>query len=221
MISVIANGKTKYTEIADSTGIKSGALNKYLKTLIKLKIVSKKKPLGGDEKKSIYYILDLYFRFWFFFIPRNYSSILSGRIQGAFDTAIWHLMNDYMGPVFETICREYLEFRNPNLPILPSEVGSWWGVNPKNKKECEIDIVITSAIDNDVIIGSCKFRNTAIDIDEFKLMEEYADAIGIREKDIIIFSLSGFSKEMQAVANDNIRLVECKTLYREDVLKIS
>ena len=125
------------------------------------------------------------------------------------------------GPGFEIICREYLEFRNPNLPILPSEVGSWWGVNPKNKKECEIDIVITSAIDNDVIIGSCKFRNTVIDIDEFKLMEEYADAIGIREKDIIIFSLSGFSKEMQAVANDNIRLVECKTLYREDVLKIS
>lgn len=77
MISVIANGKTKYTEIADSTGIKSGALNKYLKTLIELKIVSKKKPLGGDEKKSTYYISDLYFRFWFFFIPRNYSSILS------------------------------------------------------------------------------------------------------------------------------------------------
>ena len=100
-----------------------------------------------------------------------------------------------MGPVFETICREYLEFRNPNLPILPSEVGSWWEDNPKTKKECEIDIVITSAIDNDVIIGSCKFRNTVIDIDEFKLMEEYADAIGIREKDIIIFSLSPGSQK--------------------------
>ena len=166
-----------------------------METLIKLKIVSKKKPLGGDEKKSIYYISDLYFRFWFFFIPRNYSSILSGRIQGAFDTAIWRLMNDYMGPVFESICREYLEFRNPNLPILPSEVGSWWEVNPKTKKERKIDIVITSAIDNDVIIGSCKFRNTVIDIDEFKLMEEYADAIGIREKDIIIFSLSPGSQK--------------------------
>lgn len=220
VITSIANGKTKYTEIADATGLKSGALNKYLKTLIELKIVSKKKPLGGDEKKSIYYISDLYFRFWFFFIPRNYSAILSGRIQGAFDTAVWRLMNDYMGPVFETICKEYLEFRDPNLPLLPSAVGSWWGGNPKTKKECEIDIVITSAINNDVIIGSCKFKNTTLNAEEFNLMEEYADAMGTRGKRYYyFFSLSGFSKEMKEKANENIRLIDCKTLYREDVLK--
>ena len=58
-----------------------------------------------------------------------------------------------MGAVFEIIAREFLEYRDPALPILPSEAGSWWGGNPKTKKECEIDIVIRSVADDSVIIG--------------------------------------------------------------------
>ena len=70
------------------------------------------------------------------------------------------LTNDYMGAVFEIIAREFLECRDPSLPILPSEAGLWWGGNPKTKKECGVDIVIRSVADDSVIIGSCKFRNT-------------------------------------------------------------
>lgn len=215
VISAIANGKTKYSEIADATGIKSGVLSKYLNTLIELRIISKKKPIGGEEKKSIYYVSDLYFRFWFFFVPRTYSSILSGRIHGAFDVAIWRLMNDYMGPVFEIICREYLEYRALGLPILPREAGSWWGGNPRTRKECEIDIVITSAVDDDVIIGSCKFKNTAVGIDELQLMEEYADAMGTRgRRYYYFFSLSGFTDGMKSKASDTVHLLTCDSLYQ-------
>ena len=214
IISAIANGKTKYTEIADACEIKSGALSKYLKTLMQLKIISKKMPIGGDEKKAIYYVSDFYFRFWFFFVPRNYSAILSRRIQQAFDVAVWRLINDYMGAVFETIAREFLEYREPALPLLPSEAGSWWGGNPKTRKECEIDIVIRSAIDDSVIIGSCIFRNTVIGIDELKLMEEYADAMGTRGKRYYyFFSLAGFSESMKAAKSDTIRLIDIDSLY--------
>ena len=214
IISAIANGKTKYTEIADALGMKSGSLDKYLKILIQLKIISKKTPIGSDEKKSIYYVSDLYFRFWFFFVPRNYSAILSRRIQKAFDIAVWRLINDYMGAVFEIIAREFLEYRDPDLPILPSEAGSWWGGNPKTKKECEIDIVIKSATDDSVIIGSCKFRNIVIGLDELKLMEEYADAMGTRGKRYYyFFSLSGFSESLIATKSDTIRLIDIDSLY--------
>lgn len=214
IISAIAGGKTKYTEIADSCGLKSGTLSKYLNTLMQLKIVDKKKPIGGDERKSIYYVCDLYFRFWFFFIPRNYSSILSKRIQKSFDVAVWRLINDYMGPVFETIAREFLEYRDPALPIIPCEAGSWWGGNPRTKKECEIDIVITSTVDDDVVIGSCKFRNTPVGTDELELMKEYADAMGTRGgRYYYFFSASGFTEGMMAAGCDTVRLVDISSLY--------
>ena len=214
IISAIAGGKTKYTEIADSCGLKSGTLSKYLNTLMQLKIVDKKKPIGGDERKSIYYVCDLYFRFWFFFIPRNYSSILSKRIQKSFDVAVWRLINDYMGPVFETIAREFLEYRDPTLPILPCEAGSWWGGKPRTKKECEIDIVITSTVDDDVVIGSCKFRNTPVGTDELELMKEYADAMGTRGgRYFYFFSASGFTEGMMAAGCDTVRLVDISSLY--------
>ncbi len=214
IISAIANGKTKYTEIADACKIKSGALNKYLKTLIELKIISRKMPMGGDEKKAIYHVSDLYFRFWFFFVPRNYSAILSRRIQNAFDVAVWRLINDYMGKVFVMISREFLEYRDKDLPILPADVGSWWGGNPKTKKECEIDVVMKSATDNRVVLGSCKFTNSPIGIDELKLMEEYADAMGTKGKRYYyFFSLSGFSENLVASSSDTIRLIDIDTLY--------
>lgn len=214
IISAIANGKTKYSEIADSCNIRNGALSKYLNTLMQHKIIAKKQPIGSDDKKSIYYVSDLYFRFWFFFVPRNYSAIISRRILSAFDTAIWRLINDYMGPVFETICTEYLEYRDPDLPVIPSLAGSWWGGNPKTKKECEIDIVIESASDDSVVIGSCKFTGKPVGIDELKLLEEYADAFGAKGKRYYyFFSLSGFSESLLAMRSDTVCLVDIATLY--------
>lgn len=181
---------------------------------MQLKIIAKKQPIGSDDKKSIYYVSDLYFRFWFFFVPRNYSAIISRRILSAFDTAIWRLINDYMGPVFETICTEYLEYRDPDLPVIPSLAGSWWGGNPKTKKECEIDIVIESASDDSVVIGSCKFTGKPVGIDELKLLEEYADAFGAKGKRYYyFFSLSGFSESLLAMRSDTVCLVDIATLY--------
>ena len=41
-------------------------------------------------------------------------------------------MNDYMGPVFEKICEQYLirAARAKKLPFIPYKMGKWWGNNP-------------------------------------------------------------------------------------------
>ncbi len=215
VITAIANGKTKFSEIADSASVSSGALTSYLKTLKNLGIVSKVFPVGRQEEKNSFYVIDdLFFRFWHFFVPRNYSSIISGRIRTSYEIAVERLMNDYMGKVFERICTEYLEFRAENLPFPPSAVGTWWGGNPKTKKSAEIDIVVTSAIDDDVIIGSCKFTNLRMGIDELRRIEEYADAMGTRgRRHYYFFSAAGFDESFKEQRNEYIHLVGIDELF--------
>ena len=46
-----------------------------------------------------------------------------------------------------------------SLPIELSEIGQWWGIDSKKKKQIQIDIVGTPVEGKDYIIGSCKYRH--------------------------------------------------------------
>ena len=48
-----------------------------------------------------------------------------------------------MGLIFEKMCRDYLLYYSDSLPIELSEIGQWWGTDPKKKKQIQIDIVGT------------------------------------------------------------------------------
>lgn len=41
------------------------------------------------------------------------------------------------------MCQDYLLYYSDNLPIELSEIGQWWGTDPKKKKQIQIDIVGT------------------------------------------------------------------------------
>ena len=81
-----------------------------------------------------------------------------------------------MGLVFESMCREYLLYYAENLPFIPTSVGQWWGNDPTKKREIQIDIVAPSADEKEFIIGSCKYRNEPVGLDELNLLREYATA---------------------------------------------
>ena len=57
------------------------------------------------------------------------------------------------------------------LPFLPSEVGQWWVTDSKTGKEAQIDIAGTPVVVNEYLIGSCKYRNEKIGIDELELLK--------------------------------------------------
>ena len=48
-----------------------------------------------------------------------------------------------MGLIFEKMCQDYLLYYSDSLPIELSEIGQWWGTDPKKKKQTQIDIVGT------------------------------------------------------------------------------
>lgn len=217
IITAIAGGASRANEISTKVGIESAVCAKYLKVLLDLGIITKETPITEkNTKKSIYVIGDNFFRFWYRFVPKNTSAISAGRIGDIYETVIKCHYSDYMGLVYEQICREYLFRYAKNLPIILSDIGQWWGTDVKTRKEIQIDIVGTPAEGKEYIIGSCKYKNEAIGVDELELLKNYAKVFGKGEKyHYYIFSKGGFTQGLKEMADKG----EVKLLALEDLYK--
>ena len=216
VITAIAGGASHANEIATKVGVESAVCAKYLKVLLDLGIIKKETPITEKPgKKTIYTIGDNFFRFWYRFVPQNTSAISAGRIEQIYEPVIKRHLSDYMGLVFEQMCREYLLRYASDLPIILSDVGQWWGTDSKARKEVQIDIVGSPVEGDEYIIGSCKYRNTIIGVDEFELIKHYADVFGKGKKyHFYIFSKSGFTKDLQELGDKgDVKLITLDDMY--------
>lgn len=213
IITAIASGKTRLSEISTTVGLESGLISKYLSNLIALGIVKRETPITVPTgKRSIYLIDDPFFRFWFTFVSKNMSSILSGRIEDNYTAVVENRLPDYMGLIFEKMCRDYIYYYADDLPFLLGEVGQWWGNDPKTRKQAQIDVVAASVESDSCIVGSCKFRNTPVGPEELSLIKEYAAAMGHFEKHYYyLFSKFGFTSAL--TQEPDVQLLTLKDLY--------
>ena len=217
IIKAIAEGASRVNDIKMKVGEDSSIISKYLKTLTDLGIVKKETPITEKHgRKTIYLLADNFFRFWYRFVPVNMSAIDSGRIQKIYPHSVKQYLSDYMGLIFEKMCQDYLLYYSENLPVELSEIGQWWGNDPKKKKQIQIDIVGTPVAGKEYIIGSCKYRNEKIGVDELELIQEYASVFG---KDnsyhYYIFSKGGFTEGLlQAQDRGEVRLLTLEDIYK-------
>ena len=217
VISAIAAGASHSNEISTKVGLESGVCAKYLKVLLDLGILKKETPITEKSgKKTIYVIDDNFFRFWYRFVPRNMSVISAGRMHPVYEQAVKRFYPDYMGLVFEKMCQEYLLRYAKDLPILLSNVGQWWGTDSKTRREVQIDIVGAPVDGNEYLIGSCKYRNEKIGIEELELLRRYAAVF--RQNGIFhyyIFSKGGFTPTLlEAEMQGEVTLFTLGDLYR-------
>ncbi len=217
IIKAIAEGASRLNDIVTKIGETSGTCTNYIKTLIDLGIVKKETPIGEKPgKKTIYSLADNFFRFWYRFVPSNVSAINSGRIRHTYDNSVKAYFSDFMGITFEKMCQDHLVYYADDLQINLNEIGQWWGTDPKSRKQVQIDIVGTPAEGNEYIIGSCKYRNEKIGLDELELMREYSAAFGKGEKyHYYIFSKSGFTDGLlDAADKGEVKLVTLEDMYK-------
>ena len=151
------------------------------------------------------------------------ESSLYGRRIGQFKIkpldyphAVKQYLPDYMGLIFKKMCQDYLLYYLDSLPIELSEVGQWWGTDAKKKKQIQIDIVGTPVEGKDYIIGSCKYRNEKIGVDELDLIRDYASVFGKGNNyHYYIFSKGGFTDELlQAQERGEVWLIALEDLYK-------
>ena len=79
----------------------------------------------------------------------------------------------------------------------------------------QIDIIGTPAEGNEYIIGSCKYRNEPIGIDELELLKQYSEVFGKGDKyHYYIFSKSGFTQGLKELSEkDEVRLISLNDMY--------
>ena len=216
IITAIAGGASRCNEIATKIGAETSFCSKYLKVLLDLGIIQKETPITEPKnKKTIYSIGDPFFRFWYRFVPQNMAAIGSGRFDQIYGKTVKPYLHDYMGLIFEQMCRQYLMKYAESLPVLLSNAGQWWGTDKQLRKEVQIDIVGIPIEGDSYLIGSCKYRNDKIGVDELELIRHYSAVFGKGKNNYYyIFSLGGFTKNLIELENQGeVTLVTLEDLY--------
>lgn len=110
-------------------------------------------------------------------------------------------ISDFMGPIFEEICHQYLFLPQvyASIPFPIGNLGRWWGNNPRKKCQEEIDLM--SVYDNHAFFGECKWKNSLVGTDVIHTLQEWGTLFPYTEKVFYIFSKSGFTQEAIEYAN--------------------
>ena len=210
IITAIAVGASRMSDISNKVGEDSNICANYLKSLINLGIVKKETPYGEKtSRKSIYSIEDNMFRFWYRFVPNNNSVIMRGAADIVY-RRIEPQLSEYMGAVFEEICKQYLWklLLDGNSPVEFSELGRWWGNDPIEKKQTEIDIM-GEQDKKTALFGECKWTNEKVDLGVLETLIKRSKLFSYINVHLFLFSRSGFTKGCIDKANElgNVSLV--------------
>lgn len=218
IIEAIASGASKISELAGKTHMDTAAVTHNIETLIALGIISKENAVSeeNNKKKTYYTIADSMFRFWYRFVPNGMDVILSKNGDYLYDEIIANELSDFMGQVYETMCRQYLMElnRKGELPVKILKIGRWWGNNPKEKREEEIDIIGINTLKKQAIFAECKYRNQPLGMEVFQNLIEKAGLVkGVEEKYYVLFSKSSFTENVMMEGNQ-VLLVSLEDMYR-------
>jgi len=217
IIAAIATGASKMSGISSKVGENTNVCTTYLKNLISLGIVQKETPYGEKaSKKSLYSIADNMFSFWYRFVFENTSIIARGAVDVAYKR-IEPQLADYMGKIFAEICKQYLWklLLSGNCPVEFHSLGRWWGNNPKEKHQEEIDIM-GEQDKNLALFGECKWTNEKVDLGVLETLIKRSKLFSYKNAHYYLFSKSGFTKGCE----DRAREMEKVTLVTyQDIVK--
>ena len=214
IIKAVATGASKSSEIASKVGLETSALANYMDKLLELGIIAKETPIGEKStRKTIYSIKDTMFSFWYRFIPTNNMLIQRNRGEFAWKN-IEPQLSSYMGHIFEKICVDYFWQTYETLPVFYTQIGRWWGTNPKLKRQEELDILATD--EASAIICECKWRNEAVSQEVIDTLLARAQLLPYQECYYYVFSKTGFSKQCTDYAeqHDRIKLISYQELIK-------
>lgn len=163
ILQAIASRAVIPSEIISFTQLKPNIISKYLQTLQELNYIERVIPFDVNPlktRKSHYRITENFMAFWYRYVFTVRGEIDMGHGDLFCQLALDNL-NEFIGPVFEEIARQYLRRQNSsqNLPFIAKSFGTWWGKG-KGGESQEIDVVSESYDGKALIIGECKWRNS-------------------------------------------------------------
>ena len=125
--------------------------------------------------------------------PENQSIIVRGAADLAYRRIEPHLP-DYMGKVFEEICRQYLWrlLLKGETAVEFKELGRWWGTDPSARSQVEIDIM-GEQDKNNALFGECKWTHDKVDAGVLKKLVNRSRLFHYKKTELYLFAKNGFT----------------------------
>ena len=210
IITAIAKGASRMSEISNQINENTNVCSAYIKTLMNLGIIQKETPYGEKAShKAIYSIEDNMFRFWYRFVLENNSIIARGATDLVYKR-IEPKLSDYMGKIFKDICKQYLwkQLLTNKCPVEFTSLGRWWSNDPIEKCQTEIDIM-GEQDKNTALFAECKWTNEKVNQSVLETLVKRSKLFSYKYIHLYLFSKSGFTQGCIDQANKmgNVTLV--------------
>ncbi len=161
IMSYIASGSTRLSEIASRCNEPATNLSRPLSKLIDLGFLERDVPFGTEEKnakRTLYKIADAFTSFYFHEVVPNRSFIELERRMPIEESIAAHF-SEFVSQRWEQLCRDAVT-GNKVDGIMYGKAKRWWGrvINRENKPEqMEIDLVAESLDKKYLLVGECKW----------------------------------------------------------------
>lgn len=213
IMQVIAAGETQMVRIADSVGLNSSTLPKYLDELSTYyQVIERRVPVTAtrsEQKNGRYHISDPLLRFWFRYIFRNQSLIELGETE-RLTTKIMLDLPTHMGHCFKDLVRALLAARNDGsiIKFLFDRIGGYWN----RTGSVEIDFIAMNDAERNILFGECKLNGNRFTI---------ADAVRLKEKaGQVIWNNASRKEFFMLVSHDPILPGRRKELENEGIIVV-
>ena len=194
VLEALASGFTRVSDIASYCSLDDSTVHKHLSSLMATSFVEKVAPVDNPNGKNVLYrISDQFIGFQFrrvlpvvdYYDPEDPGQTISQMMKG---------LGTDMGRVFEEVCGQHLRRMHRG------KLGKWWGPDPVNRRQEEIDLVLTTVEDGRRVgwFVECKYRGDPVGADVVETLRRRASLVkGFDECRFAVYSKSGFAGNME------------------------
>ena len=198
ILTAIAMSDGKAHAVYKRARVEESVGEQAVETLLERGIIRLKRCKGADDKFS--FTLP-FLRFWFAFVSPLFKGIRDGEYKEVQER--WKSYeNEFTHPIFTELSHALLRKTLKDDSIM--EISEYWKNNGLT-----LDIYAKTK-SKKRIIGSCKYTNTKVKKSELSRLAELAQKANIDADMLVIIAKSGFSKELKALKNENLKLYTLK-----------
>ena len=210
LLSLIANGSNRLSEIAGRLGKPATSLTRPLANLIELGYIKRDHPFGESpmsSRKTIYRLEDPFLLFWYRIVLPNHS-LLERDLVDAVYAESRNRFKAQAAEMWEEMARKSTAHLSiANIRWKPAQ--RWWG-HGRDGKNMEIDVLAESLDDTSLLFGEAKWEEkTNIRATISRLRKAVANFPRRTDRNII---MAVWCK------NNKIRNDECQIISPRDVL---
>lgn len=223
-ISIITTGDPKYNAILTGLALGDRRTNSAFKranvsfnfgidvvdTLCETKIIKLEKSMQSLTNLKEHYVVSEkllfaspFLQFWFGSISPIFQGIKAGDYDEFFKKFADNKVK-YIDFVFEQLSHEFIKDMFDNEDKI-ERLGRYWDDDQSLQ-------LIGKTKSGKTIIGSTKYTNSKVKKSELTKLTNIAKILEIEDPILVLFSKKGFSNELKALKNNNLRLYTAKSL---------